>query len=250
MGESIRVLYPTTQNSKKFNLIQKPYNSRSVEIVEIFSIDKEHDDKYIFTSLFFAQNLMNKTGVISSINIDLSYGKNIADAQKQIKKTLADNTLSIKTVDEKQNTLLKAIKLEKTCTKVVFLVIMLIAAINIFFTLSMLILIKREDLHTLYILGATKNTILKIFMTTASIISLRGAVIGSILAYLLYIVQQRFEIISLGAVIGNTEAYPIKLHLQDFFYTSLAVIFTTALAAWAPLGLYLKNWPYRNLPKP
>lgn len=245
IGQSIMVMYPKKTTRKKFNLIEKPYNIKFVNIEGIFSIDKQQDEKYILTSLLFAQILMEANNTITSINIDLVPGANLSYIKAEIIKTLNNNDFYVKTIDEEQKTLIQAIKLEKICTKVVFFAIMLIAAMNIFFTLSMLILIKRKDLYILYILGATKKTIYKIFLTTGMIIALRGIVIGSFFAYTLGLIQQKYGLISLGAIIGDTDSYPIKMHFLDFAHIWLITIFITLLASWVPLTICLKQWTKR-----
>lgn len=242
IGQSIIVMYPKKTNRKKFNLIEKPYNIKSINIEGIFSIDKQQDEKYILTSLLFAQTLMEANDTITSINIDLVPGTSLQYIKTEIIKILNNNNFYVKTIDEEQKTLIQAIKLEKICTKIVFFAIMLIAAINIFFTLSMLILIKRKDLYILYTLGATKKTIYKIFLTTGMIIALRGIIIGSFLAYTLGLIQQKYGLISLGAIIGDTDSYPIKMHFLDFAHIWLITILITLLASWAPLTICLKKW--------
>lgn len=234
-GQIIEVRHINNLNKKSFNLLQKPYNSKSIAVGGIFSIDKQNDEKFIITSLEFAQELMNAYGEISSIEVNLAPNdKRIISVQNTIKGIIANDIFQVKTLDEQQATLMQAIKIEKLCTKIIFIIIMLIAALNIFFALSILILIKRKDIYTLYTLGANRNTIAKIFITTGLSLSIRGAAIGSILAYTLAWVQQKYGLISLGANIAMADAYPVDMHWKDFFCTIISVVSTTLLASWLP----------------
>lgn len=231
----IEIRHINTLNKKLFNFLKKPYNSKKITIDGVFSIDKQHDEKFIITSLDFAQNLMQALGKISSIQVNLTpTNKKIMSVQNIIKSIIADDKFKVETIDEQQATLLQAIRIEKLGTKIIFIIIMIIAALNIFFALSILTLIKRKDIYTLYTIGANRNTIAKIFIITALSLSIRGAALGSILAYALAWVQQKYGVISLGANIAMVEAYPVNMHWNDFFYTIIYVVSTTLLASWIP----------------
>lgn len=231
----IEIRHLNRLDKRFFMPLSKPYNSKNISISGIFSIDKQNDEKFIISSLEFAQALTKSYDRISSIEVNIAPNtKTIISVQKAIKHILADDNFQVKTIDEQQATLMQAIRIEKLCTRFTFIILMLIAALNIFFALGILTIIKKKDIYTLYTLGATRDTIAKIFITLGLILSIRGAAIGSILAYTLAWVQQRYGIVSLGASIASVDAYPVDMHWSDFFYTVISVISITLLASWLP----------------
>jgi lipoprotein-releasing system permease protein len=244
-GQSIEIRHINRINKKLFKILSKPYNSKKLTIGGIFSIDKQNDDKFIITPLEFAQSLTNAYGKISSIEINVAPNdRRIVSIQNDIRSIIPDGLFQIETFDEQQATLLQAIKIEKMCTRIIFIVFMFIAALNIFFALAILTITKRKDIYTLYTLGATSSTIARIFISTGLLISIRGATIGSILAYTLAWIQQKYGVVSLGASISTADAYPVDMHLNDFCYTTISVLSITFVASWIPA-----RWSKRLLHK-
>lgn len=233
-GQLIEIRSLKKINRKSFLPLSKPYNSKKIYISGIFSIDKQNDAKFIITHLAFAQNLTNEHGKISSIEVNFEPNQKKKYIQNAIKAIIADDRFQVKGIDEQQATLMQAIKIEKLCTRIIFIILMFISALNIFFALSILTLIKRKDIYTLYTLGATRNAIAKVFISTGLFIAIRGAIIGAIIAYSLAWIQQKYGVVSLGTSIATTGTYPVDIHWSDFLSTIISVVSITLLASWLP----------------
>jgi len=129
--------------------------------------------------------------------------------------------------------LYKMMKYEKFAIFMILIFIVIIVALNIFGSLSMLIIEKNDDIGTLKALGASENTVRKIFITEGWLISFLGMLCGLAAGIALALVQQRFGLIKMP---GNfaLNAYPVVLKLSDVIATlaGVSVIgFVTAIAA-------------------
>jgi lipoprotein-releasing system permease protein len=87
----------------------------------------------------------------------------------------------------------------------------------------MLVLDKKEDIKTLWALGADEKLVRKIFFTEGILTSFVGGIGGLILGTLIVILQKLTGIISLGD--GYVvEAYPVELRWSDFSLVLITVV--------------------------
>lgn len=86
--------------------------------------------------------------------------------------------------------LFSALKLEKTMMFLLLVLITIVASFNIVSTLTMIVTEKQKEIAILKAMGATRNSIRKIFMLNGLIIGLSGTVIGIPLGYaFLWLIQ-------------------------------------------------------------
>ena len=100
----------------------------------------------------------------------------------------------------------------------------------------MLIIDKKEDLFILRGMGADSNMIRKIFLYEGWLITLFGAVIGTLLGILISWLQIHFEFVTLP---GNgsfiISAYPVKIIISDILIIMSVVLGIGFLASWYPV---------------
>jgi lipoprotein-releasing system permease protein len=101
----------------------------------------------------------------------------------------------------------------------------------------MLIIEKREDMLTLYALGASPAMLRKVFFVEARLIAFLGGVIGIVLGVLLCLGQQVFGWITLGNGDGNflIDAYPVSIEVVDLGFILLTVILVSLVSTWLPV---------------
>lgn len=116
----------------------------------------------------------------------------------------------------------KMMKYEKAAIYLILIFIVIIISLNIFGSLSMLIIEKQGDIDTLHALGADDKLIRKIFALEGWLISLLGMVSGLVVGILTVVIQFRFGIVKLP---GNylVDAYPVALQWTDVLLTAAAV---------------------------
>lgn len=119
------------------------------------------------------------------------------------------------------------ISIEKWITFFLLAFILIIASFNVISTLSMLIIEKDDNIHTLYALGASRGMISRIFITEGWLISLFGGIIGIILGVALSLAQQWGGFIKLGGDHSamSIDVYPVRVEPVDL----LAVIALVAI---------------------
>jgi len=187
----------------------------------------EFDTDIVIIPLDMARRLLDYTTEATAIEIKTSVDPDRA------KKTIINAIgagLVVKNAIEQQEESFKMISVEKWITFFLLAFILIIASFNIISTLSMLIIEKDANIHTLYALGASRHMISHIFVVEGWLISLCGGITGIIIGVILCLAQQWGEFITLG---GNHEAmtitsYPVRLEASDL----IAVFLLTALIGW------------------
>jgi lipoprotein-releasing system permease protein len=87
-------------------------------------------------------------------------------------------------------TLFEALQVERVAMFFALSIIVLVAAFNILSSLIMLVRSKTRDIAILRTMGATRRSILKIFVTTGSVIGLTGMLSGLALGFLVLFFRQ------------------------------------------------------------
>jgi lipoprotein-releasing system permease protein len=112
--------------------------------------------------------------------------------------------------------------------------LIVVASINIFFSLMMLALDKKKDISILSALGAHESFIQKIFLNEGALISFLGAGIGLILGGAVCWLQDTFGLVGMGMENAIVSSYPVKMKLTDFILTTLVIISITAIVSFYP----------------
>ncbi|MFN6943820.1 MAG: ABC transporter permease [Cytophagaceae bacterium] len=228
----LRLSYP---NHKKLMRLSSPniLNRDVISVGAIFAIEKQYDDNYIFVPLEFARDLMDYGDKRTSLEIKTKDGYKINKVRDDLRKALGED-FRVQNSDEQHASLLRAIKIEKFFVFITFSVILAIASLNIFFSLTMLAIDKRKDVAMLFSMGASKGFIKKIFLTEGIIIAFTGAIMGLVLGFILCFAQQTYGFVSMGMETSIVDAYPVKMEYGDFIVSGLVIFIITILISYRP----------------
>ncbi len=195
-------------------------NSVFTHSVGIFRLTEEMDNKYVFITLDVAQKLLDYTpNQISAIEVKVTD----LDDRKAIINNL-QNALGadykIQTREQLNAAFYKMLNTENLASYLIFTLILIIALFNVIGALIMMIFDKKNNLKTLYNLGATIKDIRKVFVLQGFLLSLFGLVIGLILAIVLVFLQKQFDLF----MITPTLAFPVEFQIFN-----VVVVFFTIL---------------------
>ena len=149
--------------------------------------------------------------------------------------------------EELHSDLYKVLKIEKLFVFLILVSIIGIASINIFFSLTMLVIEKKKDISILFAQGASTGLIRNIFLYEGCIVAFSGALIGLILGVGLSWLQQQFGLIGMGMNSAVMNAYPVKIEALDIVITVLAVTIITILASIQPASKASKSFSTHTL---
>ena len=221
----LQIFYP--KNVKPGTIDPSKYYKRgNIMTGGVFALEQHYDDNYVLVPLKFAEKLFDYEGRRTALEINLNGEVSDTDIQASLIDILGPN-FNVYNGDEQHSDLYKVLKIEKLFVFIIFSLVIGIASINIFFTLSMLVIEKRPDIAILHSMGTSQKVIRKIFLTEGAIIAFTGAGSGLVLGLLLALGQQHFGLISMGTQSAVVDAYPVKLVLSDFVFICLVIVLIT-----------------------
>ncbi|WP_420151179.1 ABC transporter permease [Spirosoma sp.] len=228
----LEIMYP--QSGQTFSVLNpNAFNRASLTVSGVFFIESRYDN-FVLAPLDVARELFGyKPGEVTSLEIQLNRGVNENVVKKALQAAAGDNVL-VQTRDDLNVDLYRAIYVEKLLVAITLAFIILAASINIFFTLSMLVIEKKTDIRILFALGATKGMVRRIFLTEGALIALIGAFTGLILGVTLCVLQERYGLVGMGMVSSIIDAYPVRLQAGDITLTVVLVVIITVLTSWLP----------------
>lgn len=230
----LKLNYPKDHKKLMKNpLLTDVLSTKSIPAGGVFAIEKQYDDNYIFTPIEFAQDLFNMDNKRTSIEVKTGPGHSVEDVKTRIQKLLGNEYL-VQNSDEQHATLLRAIKVEKLFVYLVFSVLLLMGAVNIFSALTMLSIDKKKDVAILHSMGSSKSDIRKIFLMEGLIIAFTGTAAGLLLGFIICWAQQTFGFVSMGMETSVVDAYPIKMKIEDFLLAGATVLILTVLISYKP----------------
>ncbi|MBC5994081.1 ABC transporter permease [Pontibacter cellulosilyticus] len=228
----LQFLYP---RNTKFNPLnpEGAFNSLNITPGGVFAIERQYDDAYVFVPLNFAEELLEYGRRRTALEIKVEQGFRVDQVKRSLQDLLGAD-FKIQNSDEQHTSLLRAVKVEKLFVFITFAFILFIASLNIFFSLSMLVIDKKKDIAILASMGATANTIRNIFLMEGALVAFIGAAYGLTLGMLICNLQQSFGLVSMGMATSVVEAYPVKMEIEDFIFTGLAIVIITLLVSIRP----------------
>jgi len=143
---------------------------------------------------------------------------------------------------ETQASLFDALRLEKTMTGFMLLMIVVIGAVNIVSTLVMVVADKSADIAILRTMGASRSTIMSIFVTQGTTVGILGTALGAVLGVLL--AQNLAQVTSwiesaLNTALSPEDVYMIsylraELRAEDVVLTCVSALIVSFLATLYP----------------
>ena len=195
----------------------------------------KYDRDRIITSIYFARQLFDQDGMLSSLQLRLKPGTDLSTAKREIKAAAGEKFRVLDRFEQQSDTF-RITQIEKVLAYVFLTFILIVACFNIISSLSMLIIDKKNDINTLHNLGANDRQIQSIFLYEGRIISAVGALIGIGLGLALCGLQQAFGFVKMGESSGTfiVNAYPVSVHYWDVLVVFITVILIGWAASWIP----------------
>ena len=195
----------------------------------------EYDQNLILMSIASGQKLFLIRGIegISYRCADLNQSTIIGE---ELVESLGKESYKFGDWQTQNKSLFQWMKLEKLIGFLVLMVIVLIAALNIITSLIMKIMEKQREIGILMSMGATRESIMKIFMMSGIAISLIGSTVGTSLGVAISFLQMHYHIIKIPNDVYFINFLPAELSLIDivaiFVAANLISLGATIYPAW------------------
>lgn len=196
------------------------FNRIDAQPIGIFALTDEIDKKYTFISLELTQLLLNyQPKQISAIELKVLDIDDRATIISELKNKLGSN-FNIETREQLNAVFYKMLNTENLASYLIFTLILIIALFNVIGAIIMMILDKKDDLKTLYNLGATIKDIKRVFILQGFLLSLFGLIIGLSIGVILVLLQKEYELF----MITPHLAYPVEFTFYNLFTVMITIL--------------------------
>lgn len=202
----------------------------------IFSVNQQIDDDLMIVPIEEMRKLLGYEEEVSGVEIRLAEGSTAKDIRSAIKHIQKELGPEFKVLDRfRQNpSLYKMMRYEKAAIFLILIFVIIIIALNIFGSITMLIIEKKDDIETYRSLGATDKMLRRTFTLEGWLISLLGLAAGLVVGIGFSLAQQHFGFIKMpGSFLVN--AYPVILQWQDVLATIAGVALIGYIIALLPV---------------
>ena len=231
----IEIYYPS--RTRRISMANPAASIESINIWPscLFSVNSDIDHDLIILPIEQMRELLEYKDEVSAVEIRTMDGTSAKDQQK-LQEEIASRIgpeFKVRNRFQQNESLYKMMKYEKMAIYMILIFVIIIIAFNIFGSLTMLMIEKREDIMTLRSMGAGESLIRRIFILEGWMISLSGLAAGMILGIGFSLLQQHFGFIKMPGHFV-VQAYPIILSWSDILITAAGVALIGYLIALIP----------------
>jgi len=220
----VKIYYP--KRGEKISTFNPMSSVSSVELWQAGSIalDGEADKTLLIMPIERLRGLVGYGTEVSALNVRLDDPAGTRSIMKAVSRRLGPQFRVLDRVMQNPD-MYRMMRYEKMAIFAILIFVIIIVAFNIFGSLSMLIIEKKDDIATLRALGADDALIKRIFVLEGWLLSLTGLAAGLFAGIGLALLQQHFGLIKLP---GNylIDAYPVIIKVSDILLTAAGVALT------------------------
>jgi lipoprotein-releasing system permease protein len=208
--------------------------TRRCRVVGIYdSNNKDYDAHYAFVSLETARRLFQMPRHVSGLDVRLSSIAEAEAAQARLRGVLGPE-LRVSTWYDLHRDLYSVMQVERWTAYIILCLIVGVATFNVLGSLTMGVIEKRRDIGILKALGATRSSILRLFMVEGMLVGTIGTLAGACIGVAVVELQARFHLFPLDPSVYIIPAIPVELRWTDFLAVSLASMLLSGLASLYP----------------
>lgn len=199
---------------------------KKYEVIGIFDYGMiEYDSSISYVNLDDAMDFFDMEGQVSGVEVKVEDIYNAKKMGMELSSILGFPYYT-RNWEEVNVRLFKALRLERIAVAIILGLIILVAALNIVSTLTMVVMEKGKDIAILRAMGATRTGILKIFVTEGMIIGTVGTLLGTALGFgICYMLKTSDTVRRLIPFDNNV--YPISdfpVKIEPFYFVTVAVL--------------------------
>jgi len=215
--------------------IQEPPRQRSFMVAGIYETQlPEVDERYVLTDLRQVQKLNDwETNQVSGIEILIDDFKQLNTIGLQVHQEIP-YTLKAETIKQLYPSIFEWLALTDTNTLVLLVITIFICIITIISTFFIIVLEQTKNIGILKAMGLSHKQVVKLFLTIASQLILRGLCWGNIIGFGTGALQMMLHLIPLDPATYYVSYIPIAIYPFTMLWVNLLVFSACLLALLLP----------------
>jgi lipoprotein-releasing system permease protein len=194
----------------------------------------EYDDNVAFIGIPEAQKLFELGNKVNGIQFKLTDMEIAEEVAAAIEERVGGAPYQSITWFDTNRTLFAWMQYEKWIAFIVLSLIVLVAVFNIVSTLIMIVLEKTKEIGILKSMGATNESVMRIFVLQGGVAGVIGTALGVALGYALCWAQIKFKFFALPEEVYIINALPVLMRPLDFIFIASAALFLSLVATLYP----------------
>ena len=237
VGDQVEITLPKLNLTPLGNLPRR----KRLSVVGIFEVGAQLDATHALVSLADGQALLAEGDSVHGLRLDYDDLFNAEQLSSRVAAAMPAG-LRVTSWRESHRSLFSAVNMEKTVITVLLLAVVAVAAFNIVSTLTMAVTEKRSDIAVLRTMGASRATIMAIFVCQGMSLSLLGIFCGASAGILMALniadISQFLEQL-LGVKLFDPQVYfisrlPARLDPRDLGIIVVLALLLSMLATLVP----------------
>lgn len=217
-GEPLQIFVP--KPGKGFVNPASAFRTKNVQLTGIYSGSEEFQNKFVFTDLQLAQELLQYEAIqVSAIEVKLKNVETSEEVRSKLQNELGE-AFVVKTKAELNALYYKVVNTENFISYLIATLVIIIALFNVIGSIIMMIIDKKQNLKTIVNLGGTLQEIKRIFVYQGFLLTLVGMAIGLFVGVIAVLLQQHFGWVKINA----TLAYPIEFRWLNLLVVILTIV--------------------------
>jgi lipoprotein-releasing system permease protein len=210
VGSSITIISPQGRTTA-FGTVPRIVDYQVGAIFEVGLYD--YDKAYVIMPLHEAQNFLMLDDSVGMVEVNTVDPDRVAEILSPLAGTLANRAM-ITDWRSLNSALFEALQVERVAMFVVLSIIVLVAVFNILSSLIMLVRAKTRDIAILRTMGASRASMLKVFMTVGMTIGVLGILAGLALGAV-FLFYRQGVVVAVQTVTGQNVWDPSVRFLTD-----------------------------------
>lgn len=207
-----------------------PVRSKTYRVGAIFEVDNsQYDSTIIFMPLEQAQVFFSASGANKQIEVRVEDPDRLNLYVPAIEAIAGDRSMTDWT--RIIGPYFEALKIERNVMRLILLLIVAIAALNIITGLVMLVKDKTGDIAVLRTMGATQGSVMRIFFISGALIGILGTVTGVVFGAL-FVTYIDFIERGLSAIL-NTDLFNAEIYFFQQIPAEMQVGEVVMIASWS-----------------
>ncbi|MGE5383864.1 MAG: ABC transporter permease [Omnitrophica WOR_2 bacterium] len=217
--------YKVGDQVRMYFIIDNNIRGRKFNISGIYETGlSDFDEMYVLGDIKHIQKLNSwSEGEVSGYEILTSDLKDLDKISEEVYSTIGFD-LNTQTIKQLYPQIFDWIEIQDLNVLIILILMTLVSGITIISTLLILILEHTRDIGILKAMGASVNSIRKIFLYTSLYIILFGLLWGNLFALILLWVQKKFGIIPLPSDSYFISQVPVSINISQILIINIATV--------------------------
>ena len=206
----------------------------------------EFDSTWIYLPLETVSAFAGTSHSAAVVSAQVANVDDVKRTADEVRRTLGTDYRTIDWQDANQP-LFSALALERRMGLFIIGLIIAIAVINITTMLILVVVERRRDIAILNALGATRSSVMSLFLIEGGVVGATGAVCGVVLGLLACLIGNYFKLVSLPADVYSISNVPLNAGVREVVLAALLAFVLSIVATIYPALIASRMRPAETL---